>query len=830
MPMHKRILCGLLAALLLVSLIPVFALPSQAASNMKLSETCVNILKKMEGFIKYPVWDNGHYSVGYGSSCQKDDYPNGITEQEADALMREFLADMEAALNQFANRHGIVFSQNQFDALMLFTYNCGTGWLYGNGEFRQAVLDDAVGNTFIFHMSQWSSASAQLHIGLVNRRLIEADMYLNGSYTNTKPSNYTYVLYDNNGGDGKAKVQGFDCDLPAVVMAEPSRDGCRFLGWYSAAVGGAWITELSAMNAEQTLYAHWQAADVTADTAPAVHYQIPSDMLVTRDFYDAPNGTVTGTLNEDAVAVIENDYVDSNGIKWGRIPNGCWVKLGDPRIGTCSETEPEIGIRVTVTGDYVNVRTGPGTQYNVTAAVLEGDQIVITRTVDVDGVLWGKFRGGWVCLQYTTYAGGLTPEDPDDVGGGIQIPDTVIATGTVTIELLNIRANAGTNSALLGCYKRGDKVQILEKTMLGGVPWGRTDKGWICLTYVKLDEPGQPETSAPTEPETTVPETTVPETTVPDATEPSQPSGKQEGIPATVTSKTGLNIRSGAGTGFARVGSYTPGQKIGILEQKSVGGVAWGRTDKGWVCMQYVRLDEVWTNASGVYGIVTSPTGLNIRSGAGVGHAPVGSYTAGTRIVILEQTVVSGQKWGRTDKGWVCMDYVRLEQSVTVPDTTQPAQPETTEPETSVPETTEPEETKPEEKPAAITGIVTANVLNVRATPGTKGAIVTGYSKGQKVTILEQTLVNGAVWGRTDKGWISLAYVKLDAPAADTTSGVNGVITATVLRIRKGPGTGNAVVGTYIRGEKVTILETTRVGATTWGRTDKGWICMDYVK
>ena len=187
--MHKRILCVLLAALILLSLIPAFALPSQAASNMKTGEECVRILKHMEGFLKYPVWDYNHYSVGYGSSCGKDDYPNGITEAEADALLRQFLAAMEEELNRFANRNGILFSQYQFDALMLFTYNCGTGWLYGNGDFRQAVLDDTAGNNFIFYMTQWSIAGGDLLPGLVTRRLIESDMYLNGSYTNVRISN-----------------------------------------------------------------------------------------------------------------------------------------------------------------------------------------------------------------------------------------------------------------------------------------------------------------------------------------------------------------------------------------------------------------------------------------------------------------------------------------------------------------------------------------------------------------------------------------------------------------------------------------------------------------
>ena len=186
--MHKRILCLALAALMLLSLIPIFALPSQAASHMKTSEACIAILKSMEGFLEYPVWDYSHYSVGYGSSCEEGEYADGITEEEADALLREFLVDMEDSLNGLANRNGIIFSQYQFDALLLFTYNVGIGWIYSDGAFRQAVIDNATGNDFIYPFTLWSAAGGQTLTSLVNRRLIEADMYLNGSYSNSRPA------------------------------------------------------------------------------------------------------------------------------------------------------------------------------------------------------------------------------------------------------------------------------------------------------------------------------------------------------------------------------------------------------------------------------------------------------------------------------------------------------------------------------------------------------------------------------------------------------------------------------------------------------------------
>ena len=760
--MHKRILCVLLAAVVVFSLIPVFALTTQAASNMKTSERCIDILKAMEGFIKYPMYDNGQYSVGYGSGCNPEDYPDGITEEEADALLRAYLVDMEKALNNFANQQAFLFSQNQFDALMLFTYNCGSGWTRGNGEFRQAVLENATGNAFIFEITQWSAASGQLHLGLVTRRLIEADMYLNGSYANVKPASYTYVIYDNNQGTGKARVQGYDYELPAYVQSLPVRDGYQFLGWYTALEKGNWVTALKAEHAKRTLYAHWQPNGTTPETAVAASYQVPSSTLVSRDFYDVPGGKVEGTLNADAAAVIRADYVDAKGVKWGRLPNGCWVKLGDPRNGTGVEIdkEPETGVKVTVTGDYVNVRTGPGTQYNVVSAVLQGDVITITQVSDVNGTLWGKFRGGWVCLEYTDYSGGLVPGDP-----GTNVPEAPAEPSNPTV----------------------------------------------------------PTDPSPTEPEATEPETTEPETTVPPEEEekPSQ-SEPEKGSAATVISKTGLNIRSGSGTSYPIVGSYASGQKIRIQEMTTVAGVVWGRTDKGWVCMQYVRLEEKVNENAGVSGRVISTTGLNIRSGPGVAHPPVGSYKPGSTIVILEQTVVSGRKWGRTDMGWVCMEYVRLEGETTAPGdnqgTQKPSEPEPNDPNPQVP------------APAVVTGTVTASMLNVRNSAGTDGTIVACYRKGDKIQILEQTMVNGVAWGRTDKGWVSLAYVKLDVSNGNSGQERIGVITASSLCIRKGPGTGNAIQGFYRKGEKVTILETTKVGATLWGRTNKGWICMDYVK
>ena len=832
--MRKRILCMLLAACMLLSLVPVLALQTNAALNMKTSEEAIQILKDMEGFIKKPIYDNGQYSVGYGSGCEKDDYPDGITEEEADALLREYLEEMEVTINSFATRNKIVFSQNQFDALMLFTYNCGGNWVHSDGILRDAIIEGKTGNSFIFAMSLWSSASAKLHMGLVERRLIEANMYLNGQYSNEKPSNYTYVVYEHNEGVCDVKVQGYDCNLYACVQAEPTRTGYRFLGWYTAEEGGSWITELSSANAEQTLYAHWQEGAGDSKNGTAASYQLSADKLDSLNTYDAPGGKVTGTLTQSAMASITADYVDAKGVKWGKTKLG-WVRLGDPRTGTSSETAAEdeaSGVEVTVTGDFVNVRSGPGTTYKVVSMVVRGDKLVITQTGMVGDKLWGKFRAGWICLEYTDYSGGVTPDATQPTE-----PETepekkkVIATGVVTVSLLNVRSTPGTNGYLMGCYAKGDKVEIFEKAVNGGTPWGRTEKGWICLNYVKLDET-EAETTEPEKDPTTESTTKPAETTKPEeTTQPEEENDTVAGIYGTVTSKSGLNIRKAPGTNQPSVGGYPANTRIKIYEQTLADGVIWGRTDRGWVCMSYVKLDVSIGGSvlSDVRGVINAGK-LCIRRGPGTGYAQLGTYDKGQIVPILEITKNGATNWGLTDKGWICMDYVTLQE-------TDDSVPSTTENDSDTPTnaTENPEQDGSGESGTGstkTTGTVTANGgLNIRKSASTSSAVVGGYMKGDKVVILEQKLVGGTVWGRTDKGWICMNYVRLDSTeTGNTTAGYTGTVTASALCIRKGPGTGNVIVGSYPRGQVITILETTKVGNTTWGRTELGWVCMDYVK
>ena len=134
---------------------------------------------------------------------------------------------------------------------------------------------------------------------------------------------------------------------------------------------------------------------------------------------------------------------------------------------------------------------------------------------------------------------------------------------------------------------------------------------------------------------------------------------------------------------------------------------------------------------------------------------------------------------------------------------------------------------------STITGKVsTSKGLNIRQEPSTTGAVVGNYDGGTIITILE--IKDG--WGRTDQGWVSLNYVTtMDGtsmtdidqmePAVDGTAPTEIENEFKELNIREKPDKSSAVVGAYPNGTIVTILET----QDDWGKTDQGWIHMDYV-
>ncbi|HEY4326154.1 MAG TPA: lysozyme [Mucilaginibacter sp.] len=99
---------------------------------MQLSSTGLTIIKNFEGLRLEAYRDvAGVWTIGYGSIRYHDGKrikPGDklASEAQADALFRNTLGQYESAVNEQVK---VSITQNQFDALVSFSYNEGTGAL-----------------------------------------------------------------------------------------------------------------------------------------------------------------------------------------------------------------------------------------------------------------------------------------------------------------------------------------------------------------------------------------------------------------------------------------------------------------------------------------------------------------------------------------------------------------------------------------------------------------------------------------------------------------------------------------------------------------------------
>lgn len=840
--MHKRWISLLLALVMVLGLASGGAITASAASEMKASESLIALIKQFEGFSSKPILDYSQWSVGYGSACNSGDYPNGITVEEADKLLRADVAKFETTINDFATKYNLSLKQNQFDALVSFTYNVGQNWVNDSeGAFRNAVVSGATGSDFLYAIVRWSMAGSgdnktvQTH--LVNRRLAEANLYLNGIYSNGHPANYTYVIYNNNITDctNTVRIQGYDSTGTVQVRSTPSKSGYRFLGWYTAATGGQPVSELNASTATMTVYGHWQEGDGARDESGnvigvAASYTRYAAVSGTQLSYAQPSTAAAqvATLTANQELKIVADYMDAAGVLWGKCSDGGWVDLS----GSATELQPtnmlSEPVEVTVTSGGVNLRAGPGTNYAKVGTTQKDQKLTIVGTQKGTYYNWGKFDGGWICLDYTDFESVLADKSED--------ANKVTAIGTVIgANKLNIRSGPGTSYSTVGSYSIGEQMYITLQKKVGDTVWYKTEKGWVHSFYIKATAVAEG-----TVPDLTPTEPTTPDETTPDGSDSTETTA-DTGI---VVNCYTLRIRANAGTEYSHIGDLTQGTQVTITEYTTVRGIKWGKISQGWVCMDYIQLVQNSgsdSTVTGVTGVVVNCAKVNIRSNAGTQYSKVGELAKGTTVQILETAkATNGATWARTSLGWIHTHYLQMTTTNGTGGSTGSSG-----------------STDSDTTGSGTTGVVVnCTKVNIRSNPGTQYSNVGQLTAGTVVQILETAkATNGATWARTSLGWIHTYYLQITTSggtggttgsdsgsgSTDTGTGDSGsdgsgirltgtVVNTDVLRVRSAAGVSNTAVGTMVKGERVEIYETTIVNRTTWGRTAKGWISLFYVQ
>lgn len=182
-------------------------LPSQAATSadMTISQNGIDFIKEREGFSAKCYYDGAQSSIGYGTKCGTKAHASGlhsITRADAETAMRNEI-NRSYIPNVRRQTSGIEMNQNQFDALVSFTYNTGGGTSmiknsplvkYLRGEMSQAEATSAFQNYVVTN-----SATGKVDSGLQKRRRLEAELFFSGVNPNpptTATLSKNQVWYD----------------------------------------------------------------------------------------------------------------------------------------------------------------------------------------------------------------------------------------------------------------------------------------------------------------------------------------------------------------------------------------------------------------------------------------------------------------------------------------------------------------------------------------------------------------------------------------------------------------------------------------------------------
>lgn len=143
---------------------------------MKTSQKGIDLIKKFEGckltsyLCPAKVWTIGFGNTYYldGSKVVKG---QKINQNEANLLLLSLLPKYEATVNRSLK---VNVTQNQYDALVSFCWNCGTS----DNLFRlinQKATNEVIHKWWISH---YITGGGKVLNGLITRRKAEADLFI----------------------------------------------------------------------------------------------------------------------------------------------------------------------------------------------------------------------------------------------------------------------------------------------------------------------------------------------------------------------------------------------------------------------------------------------------------------------------------------------------------------------------------------------------------------------------------------------------------------------------------------------------------------------------
>ena len=140
---------------------------------MKISQKGLDLIKQFEGLrLKAYLCAAGVPTIGYGHT-RGVSLGMSITEEQAEGYLLEDIHEFELAIQRLVYTR---LTQNQFDALVSFTFNLGIGSLKTSTLLKKLNAGDIAGAANEFN--KWVYAGGKKLKGLIKRRAAERLLFI----------------------------------------------------------------------------------------------------------------------------------------------------------------------------------------------------------------------------------------------------------------------------------------------------------------------------------------------------------------------------------------------------------------------------------------------------------------------------------------------------------------------------------------------------------------------------------------------------------------------------------------------------------------------------
>ena len=476
------------------------------------------------------------------------------------------------------------------------------------------------------------------------------------------------------------------------------------------------------------------------------------------------------------------------------------------------------------TTEYVNFRSGPGTNYNSKGVIALGTTVTVTDTSNAQwyAVRLSNGSTGYIFAEYISFTGSNTPSA---TAAPTQAPSNGSEQSAKTTEYVNFRSGPGTNYSSKGVIALGTTVTVTDTSNSEwyAVRLSNGSTGYIFAQYLKLNSSSSATaTPAPTQ----------------------APSGSEQSAKTTEY----VNFRSGPGTNYSSKGVIASGTTVTVTDRSNSQwyAVRLVNGSTGYIFAQYLKVTgtssatptptptQAPSNDGTVQAKLTAD--VNLRRGAGTNYGVIKVIGTGTTVTVTDASNSQWYKVKLSDgtEGYLFSEYLKVTSG-----NIDSAKPSAT----------------PTPTPAPSNGTVQAKTtsdLNVRKGPGTSYGIIKVIDMNVTVTVTEAT---NSSWYKVKlsdgtEGYLAAQYLKItsgdinsvkpgNSGDDNTNNGNNSNAPATDeyvrvtvgLNLRSEPNTSSKVLTVLSTGTVLNVLDRKTSGwvhvRTTGGA--EGYVSAEYV-